>query len=431
MTPQRFGDGRDWFLENRFGLFVHWGPYAVPGWHEQIQQRRGLSRAEYSRLIAPFNPVDFDPAPWLDAAQEAGMSYLVLTAKHHDGFCMWDTATTDYKVTRQGAPDVVGKVASACHARGIKLGLYYSIVDWHHPAYPNEGRHHELPPQRDDHPDATAYLAYLKEQIRELCTRYGEISYLWWDMNVPGWEDESIHAMIRQLQPACVINDRGFHNRATLDPWRDGIIITRERDYQAALGESGQAPLPVPTESCESLDQLSWGYKTDPNYHSLHHLKRNLADNLARGANYLLNVGPDTEGRFPSEQCNLLRQLGDWYARVRECFDGTQLIAGLVAQPHILVMQRDCTYYLIVTRPLNFRDLPLRPINARPHSVRLLNTGTDVSWTCDIVPQDVTRPFLRLRELPVDALAGDVMVIKLTFDKPLKVKSPSAKVAKI
>jgi alpha-L-fucosidase len=344
---------------------------------------------------------------------------------------MWDTQTTDFKVTRNGGTDILKRLADACHTRGIKLGLYYSVVDWKHPAYPNEGRHHELPLQPNDTPDEAVYLAYLKEQVRELCSNYGDVSYIWWDMNVPTWEDESIHSMIRELQPACVINDRGFHKRDALNPWRDGIIITRERDYQAALSESGQAALVVPTESCDALDQLSWGYKTDADYYSLRYLKQSIADNLALGGNYLLNVGPDANGNIPLEQLALLKELGDWYGRIRECFDGTQLVSGLVENPNVLLMQRDNTYYVIAYKQLNSRGLQLRPIDARPNSVQLLNTGAYMQWARDIVPNDVTRPYLRLRELPVDALAGDVMVLKMEFDKPLAVQTQTAKIEKI
>ena len=426
-----FGNLRDWFLDNRFGLFVHWGPYAVQGWHEQIQQRQTISREDYAQQVARFDPVNFDPEPWLDAMQQAGMSYIVLTAKHHDGFCMWDTQTTDFKVTRNGGPDVVKRLADACHVRGIKLGLYYSVVDWKHSAYPNQGRHHELPAQPQDKPDDAKYLAYLKNHLRELCSNYGQISYIWWDMNVPQWEDESIHDMIRQLQPSCVINDRGFHNRKNLNPWQDGIIITRERDYQVSLQKTDDAKLTVPTESCDSLDQLSWGYKTDADYYGLRYLKQNIADNFARGSNYLLNVGPDPQGNIPFQQLDLLEQIGDWYNIINECFDQTQLVCDLVENQHVLVTQRDNTYYVIAYQQLDACALQLRPIDASPREATLLNTGQPVEWVRDIVPNDVTKPYLRLRNLPVDEMAGDVLVFKLVFDEPLKVDLKTASIQKI
>ncbi|MFG0250719.1 MAG: alpha-L-fucosidase [Phycisphaeraceae bacterium JB051] len=437
MMKQQFGDGRDWFLEHRFGLFVHWGPYAMPGWHEQIQQRMGIKREDYERQIARFDPVDFDPEPWLDMMLQAGMTYIVITTKHHDGFCMWDSKLTDFKVTRNGGPDTLKTLADACHARGIKLGLYYSVVDWKHPAYPNEGRHHELPPQDGDTPDAKVYLAYLKEQIRELCTGYGDVRYIWWDMNVPQWEDESIHAMIRELQPSCVINDRGFHDRDAVDHWQEGIIATRERDYNPALGETDEV-IKLPTESCDSLDALSWGYKTDADYYSLAYLKRNIAQNMARGNHYLLNVGPDTQGMIPSQQVDMLKQIGDWYAKIKACFTDTHLVTGMIAQPGISLMQAnqptadgEYEYYVIATEPLNCRGLQLRPIDTPPLWVKLLNTGEYMQWARDIVPNDVTHPYLRIREIPVDELAGDVLVFKMLFAKPLEVSAQMNSVEKI
>jgi alpha-L-fucosidase len=210
--PSPFGDGRDWFMERRFGLFVHWGLYAIPAWHEQHQWRGGVPRAEYEQLIHRFNPVNFDPDAWLDLAEDAGMRYLCITTKHHDGFCLWDTAQTDYSVMHSPyGRDILAMLAEACHRRGVPLCLYYSVADWHHPNYPNQGRSHELAgPQPGDEPDWPAYREFLVAQVRELCTQYGEIHGFWWDMNVTGVVDPSINDMIRRLQPNAVINNRGF-----------------------------------------------------------------------------------------------------------------------------------------------------------------------------------------------------------------------------
>ncbi len=143
--PRRFGDGRDWFFEKRLGLFIHWGIYAVGGWHEQHMYRKRLSRAEYAPFLGQFNPVKFEPERWLDLAQEAGMGYLTFTCKHIDGFCMWDTRQTEYKVTRTPyGKDTLARLAEACHKRKFPLCLYYSCADMHHPNYPNAGRSYEL-----------------------------------------------------------------------------------------------------------------------------------------------------------------------------------------------------------------------------------------------------------------------------------------------
>jgi len=238
-----FGDGRDWFFEARFGMFVHWGIYAVAGWHEQHQWRGRVPRTEYVKLAGQWNPVKFDPDQWLDLAESAGMRYVCLTTKHHDGFCLWDTKLTDFNTmnTPYGR-DIVGMLAEACHRRKLPLCLYYSCADWHHPNYPNEGRHHELEPQPGDEPDLMKYLDFLKGQVRELCTNYGEIHGFWWDMNVPGHVDPSINNMIRQLQPSCVINNRGYD---------EGDFGTPERDYDASADETVGEGRPV--EACQSV----------------------------------------------------------------------------------------------------------------------------------------------------------------------------------
>jgi len=201
----RFGDERDWFLEKRFGMFVHWGIYAIPGWHEQHQWRGRMPANEYVKLAEQWNPTNFNPNAWLDLAEEAGMQYIIATTKHHDGFCLWATTHTavNTMITPYGKY-LMAMLADACHKRNFPLGFYYSIADWHHPNYPNQGRHHELPqPKPGDNPDLMKYLEFLKAQVWELCTHYGKLHAFWWDMNVDEHFDPSINAMIRSLQPAA------------------------------------------------------------------------------------------------------------------------------------------------------------------------------------------------------------------------------------
>ena len=246
----RFGDGRDWFFQKRYGLFVHWGLYSIESWHEQDQWRRRIPRDEYAKLISRFNPQHFNPDAWLDLLAEAGMDYIVLTTKHHDGFCLWDTAETDFNVmhTPYGR-DIVAQLAEACHRRDVPLGLYYSVVDWKHPNYPNQGRSHELPhPQPGDEPDLPAYVEYLRRQVRELCTNYGKIACFWWDMNVTEHRDPSINAMIRELQPGVVINNRGFD---------DGDFGTPERDWESFVDTD--LAFTTPTQACQSVGKVRVG----------------------------------------------------------------------------------------------------------------------------------------------------------------------------
>ena len=206
-----FGDGRDRYFTERLGMFIHWGLYAIPAWHEQILWRSDMKRRDYEQLVHRFNPERFDPDEWLVAAESAGISFVVITTKHHDGFCLWDTRLTEYSVmhTPYGR-DILAELAEACERRGIALGFYYSCPDWHHPQYPNLGRHHEMfGPRPGDQPDLGAYWEFVRGQVRELCTNYGPLRDFFWDVNVAEHHDPSLNEMVRELQPGILINDRG------------------------------------------------------------------------------------------------------------------------------------------------------------------------------------------------------------------------------
>lgn len=403
-----FGDGRDWFFEARFGMFVHWGIYAVAGWHEQHQWRGRVPRAEYVKLAGQWNPVQFDPDQWLDLAESAGMRYICLTTKHHDGFCLWDTKLTDFNTmnTPYGR-DIVGMLAEACHRRKMPLCLYYSCADWHHPNYPNEGRHHELEPQQGDEPDLMKYLEFLKGQVRELCTSYGEIHGFWWDMNVPGHVDPSINNMIRQLQPSCVINNRGYD---------EGDFGTPERDYDASADEAVGEGRPV--EACQSVGIEAWGYRRDEDYYTDRHLLRSLDKFMARGANYLLNVGPTGEGIIPPEAESILRRIGTWYASVKESLLDVQPASNLTVNREVLLTRRGNTVYVHLHRDPVTGAVKLKPLDVLPTSAVLLNDGREVECSVDLLPSEHMdfRPCLRLKNLPVNELCNTVLVAKLEFE---------------
>ena len=404
----RFGDGRDWFFSKRFGLFVHWGVYAIPAWQEQLHWRGRVPREHYRKLIRDFNPVRFDPDAWLDLAQAAGMEYLCVTTKHHDGFCLWDTDQTDYSVMHTPyGKDILALLAEACHRRSVPLCLYYSVVDWHQPNYPNQDRSHELPgPGPDDEPDIDRYMAFLKAQVRELCTRYGEIACFWWDMNVTGVVDPSINAMIRHLQPNALINNRGFD---------DGDFGTPERDYDASIDEA--PAFDRPTEACQSVGIESWGYKRDEDYYTDGHLIRSIDKYMARGANYLLNVGPMADGTIPPEPTRILRTVGDWYGRVREAFDA-EPASHLTVNRDVLLTRRGNTLYVHLHKVPATSRVVLKPMDKLPRAATLLNTGEPVEVGVDLLPTQYVdyRPYLRLRNLPVNELSNTALVIKLEFD---------------
>ena len=406
----RFGDGRDWFFEKRFGLFVHWGLYSIPAWHEQHQWRYRVERAEYVKLAQQWNPVKYDPNAWLDLAESVGMKYICLTTKHHDGFCLWDTKQTAYNTMNTPyGKDAVRMLADACHKRGFPLCLYYSIADWHHPNYPNQGRHHELPPQPQDQPDLLKYIEFLKAQVRELCTNYGEIHGFWWDMNVDKHVDKSINDMICKLQPKAVINNRGYD---------EGDFGTPEREYE----KDESMAFDRPTEACNSIGTESWGYRKDEDYYSDRHLMRSIDRYLARGANYLLNVGPTGEGDIPPEAVGILKRIGTWYQAIKESVLDVELASHLTVNKNVLLTRRGNTVYVHLHKDPVSEAVKLKPIAIAPKKATLLNDGRPVEFAVDLVPSEHVehKPCLRLRNLPVNEMNNTALVVKLEFDRPIE-----------
>lgn len=304
--------------------------------------------------------------------------------------------------------DVIGMLADACHKRQIPLCLYYSIADWNHPNYPNEGRHHELQPQPGDSPDWDRYMEFLKAQVRELCTNYGEIHGFWWDMNVPQFKDTSVNAMIRQLQPKAVINNRGFD---------DGDFGTPERDYDNTANEAkGFERL---TEACQSVGMESWGFKKDEDYYTDRHLISSIDRYLARDANYLLNVGPTGEGEIPAQSAEILNRIGLWKKTVDESYQNVKTDSELINSPGVLVTRKDKIVYVHLNRLPVGNGIKLKPLTIAPVKATLLNTGKKVDFVVNLCPSDhaTQQPYLRLRNLPVSEFANSVMVIKLEFDR--------------
>lgn len=400
-----FNDGRDWFFEKRFGLFIHWGLYSIYGWHEQHQWRGKVERNEYVKLAKQWNPVKFNPDQWLDLMEEVGMEYITVTTKHHDGFCLWDTKQTTFNTMNTPyKKDVIGMLADACHKRKLPLCLYYSIADWNHPNYPNEGRHHELQPQPGDTPDWNKYLEFLKEQVRELCTNYGEIHGFWWDMNVPKHEDLSINNMIRKLQPNAVINDRGFD---------DGDFGTPERDFKTDSNLFSR-----PTEACQSVGIESWGYRKNEDFYSDQHLMRSIDHYLANDSNYLLNVGPMADGTIPCESTAILKRIGKWYNATKESLTNVTHLSSLTTNQNVALTRRDKTVYVHLNKELPGNVIKLKPINVAPKKAILLNDGREIEFTIRFNPSDHSegKAYLSLINLPVKEYCNSVLVIKLIFD---------------
>jgi alpha-L-fucosidase len=406
---KRFGDGRDWFFEKRYGMFIHWGLYSIPAWHEQHQWRGRVPREEYVKLREQWNPYKFNPDKWLDIMEMAGMKYITITTKHHDGFCLWDTKQTQFNTMNTPyKKDIIGKLSEACHKRDVPLCLYYSIADWNHPNYPNQGRHHELAgPEKGDQPDWDRYMGFLKAQVRELCSNYGEIHGFWWDMNVPKHSDPTVNDMIRKLQPKAVINNRGFD---------EGDFGTPERDYETTVKETG---FERATEACQSVGMESWGYKKDEDYYTDLHLERSIDRYLSGGANYLLNAGPTALGLIPGEAHAILKRLGKWYNNIKESYEDVKQVSHTLPGHNARLTSRGNTLYVHLSRDTPGNVIKLKPLTVLPVKAVLLNDGRKVECSVNSCPSDhlEQKGYLRLRNLPANDMSDSVMIIRLDFDR--------------
>jgi len=404
---ERFNDGRDWFFERRFGLFIHWGLYAIPAWHEQVQWRKPMPKDEYVKLKDQFNPVKFDPDAWLDTAETAGMRYLCFTTKHHDGFCMWDTKYTYYSITNTPySRDILKMLADACHKRDFGLCLYYSIPDWNHPNSVNFGGDHQLlQPNPGDEPDDDKYVEYVRNQVRELCTNYGRVLGFFWDIP-PKRHDPSLNEMIRSLQPGIMINDRGYDK---------GDYDTPER--RVPEGKRFERP----TEANQSVGRQSWGYREDEDYYSHKLLMQSIDKIMAMGGNYLLNVGPKADGTFPVEAQESLRSVGQWFTKVREALVDAEPASALLNREDFMITRRGNSLYIHFHKDPGATGILLNPLKTAPRKATLLNTGESIRASVDVVPtmsvpKNRKGPCLRISGLPINELVGEVMVVKLEFE---------------
>ena len=398
----------DWkMFDRRLGMFVHWGIYSVGEWHEQEHWRRKMSRADYETYRTRFTAEKFSADAFIDVAESAGAEYIVITAKHHDGFCMWDTKTTDYNIMNTPARrDVLKELSEACKRRGMKLGFYFSNPDWHAPFANNAKSSHQIPLEPGDKPDLARYIAYVKAQVTELCTNYGELCCFFWD--IPTRIDlPEMDALVRRLQPGIMIDDRGWGNKATCD------YSTPERDYK------WDTPSAKKVEACDALGVHSWGYRREEDYHTVGYLTRKIDSFLATGANFLLNVGPMSDGTIPAEQRALMADVGAWLRKTRESLRDVETVPGLVdaKKTHVVVTRRGKTVYVHFPQGLEATGVDLAPYDVLPKRATVLNTGTALSARVEVLPWQVNRlggkPSLHLWGIPADALANTCVVLKI------------------
>ena len=317
-----------WFMEDRFGMFIHWGLYAIPGRGEWGMGDEEIDLETYEKYFEEWNPVYYDPKKWAKAAKEAGMKYAVLTTKHHEGFCLFDSQYTDYKSTNtKCGRDLVREFADAFRAEGLKVGFYYSLLDWHHPEYPAYGdmyhpdRNREA--KKDEKRDFNKYLTYMHNQVRELLTNYGKVDLLWFDFSykdhiAEDWRGAELVQMIRELQPDIVMNSRLEGNGEAY-----GSVMSDEPTIFSGDFANPEMVIPpnglrtpsgrnIPWEACFTMDN-NWGYAPmDMHRKSATQIIRKLVECTSKNGNMILNVSPNAKGEIPKWQLDILEEVGQW-----------------------------------------------------------------------------------------------------------------------
>jgi alpha-L-fucosidase len=363
----------EWFRAARFGLFVHFGLYSMAARHEWVRSREAMSQQAYDRYLEHFDPDLFDAGELARAAREAGMRYAVLTTKHHDGFCLFDSALTDYTSARAVGRDLVAEFADAMRAEGLRVGLYHSLLDWHHGDFPVD-RHHPLrgTPAEHEPRDLARYRAYLHGQVRELLTGYGPIDLLFFDFSYPGmgpaqWGADELLATVRELQPDIVVNDR---------LGTGGDYVTPEQ-YQpdAPLERDG---VPVMWEACHTLNG-SWGYDRDNHdYKDPALLVRMLVQSVACGGNMLLNVGPTGRGALDPRARRTLREIADWMRPHARAVHGAGPSAYEPPPGALYTRAGDRLYLHLPVWPL--KHVHLRGLAGRVRYAQFLHDGSEVRF---------------------------------------------------
>jgi len=384
-----------WWQEARFGMFVHWGLYSQLGLHEWVMNRERIPVKDYEKLADTWHPKERPAREWARLAQQAGMKYMVMTTKHHEGFCLWDTRQTDYNAVKHGpGRDLVREYVEACREFGLKIGFYYSLMDWHHP---------DGALCATDKAARRRFLDFSQGCVRELCSNYSKIDILWYDVSWPlrspeEWESVKMNAMARELQPHIIIN-----NRSQLDE----DFGTSEEHVTAA--EPGRA-----WEACMTFNG-SWGYMPiAPDWHSVRAVLEMLRTAAAGQGNLLLNIGPKPDGSAPEEAAERLTAVGQWIAQNGEALYGP--VDRVEGRMDWMVtgnwtVKGNAAYYWCNRWP--GRELVIGGLLTQVKRASLLATGESIAF-------EQTENRLVLKGLPgsnPDTIAG-VSVVKLEFDTP-------------
>jgi alpha-L-fucosidase len=377
-----------WWRDARFGMFIHWGLYAVPAgtWHgervdglgEWIMDRAKIPGNEYAALARQFNPVKFDADAWVRVAKDAGMKYIIITSKHHDGFALFDSKVSQYDIMNATPyqKDAIRALASAAHRAGLRFGVYYSIMDWHHPdaqapAYPNYNSRSEK------NPNFARYVeTYMKPQLRELVTQYPEIDVLWFDGEwVADWSDEQGRALydwLHTMRPSLIVNNRVGHSRQGMA----GMSANKDAPGDFGTPEQRVPPEGLPGvdwETCMTIND-TWGFQSfDDGWKDSRTLVRTLVDVASKGGNMLLNVGPTSQGVIPAQSVSRLHEMGDWMRANGEAVYGTSASPyGLPSWGRYTAKASTGKVYAHVFDWPKDAKLTLTGVTSRPKAVYLL-----------------------------------------------------------
>ena len=410
-----------WFLEDRFGMFIHWGLYAIPARGEWVMLNEQIPKETYRTYFEEFDPIHYDPKAWARVAKQAGMKYAVMTAKHHDGFCLFDSQLTDYKATntKQGR-DLIREYVEAFRAEGLKVGLYYSLIDWYHYDFPTQGQPFSG--------DFDRYLDFMHGQVRELCTNYGQIDILWFDYSYGDyvgekWRATELIKMVRSLQPQVIID-----NRLEASGEGAGSIRTKNPNFYAGDFASPEQIIPprgivdedgnsIPWEACITLNN-HWGYhSTDQQYKSSKMVIRKLIECVSKSGNMLLNVGPDATGRIPEQSLKILGEIGHWMKQNGESIYGCGQ-AELSKPEWGYYTQRGNKLYAHIFEP-SIGPIAFEELQGQVGKVRLLKDRSEIElvtpWNTYDFPEHIFINFGKPAQLTFDLPDERATVVEFTL----------------
>lgn len=388
-TPEQKAERLEWWQDARFGMFIHWGLYAMPARHEWVKNRERIPDEEYQKYFELYNPDLYNPTEWAKAAKAAGMKYMVITSKHHEGFCLWDSKYTDYKATNTPyGKDLLKPMVEAFRAEGLKVGFYYSLIDWHHPEFTVDRIH----PMRDNEEeraknserDMSQYADYIYNQVEELLTTMGTIDLMWLDYSYPGpdgkgrddWQSERLIKMVREKMPNVIVNDR----LDLLDTNYGWDFRTPEqfmpKEWVTMDGEK------VPWETCQTFSG-SWGYHRDEDsWKTPRQLVAMLVEVVSKGGNLLLNVGPTGRGTFDDRALDRLDAMGKWMEyHGRSIYNCTQAPDEFqVPQNCFLTYNPELNRLYIHVMEWPFRALHLPGYAGKVKYAQLLNDASEIKF---------------------------------------------------